>query len=135
MKKSKKLNYFYAVGRRRSSSSRVRLYKGEGDNMVNDVLVGKYFPGDRLRAVWRKPFILTGTENKYYFTAKVAGGGSNGQLEAVVFAISRALIKADKDFRLVLKKEGLLRRDPREKERRKVGTGGKARRAKQSPKR
>lgn len=136
MAKIKKLNYTYSVGRRRSASARVRLYKGEGENTVNGMVVGKYFTGEAASVAWRKPFELTDTLGKYYFTAKVAGGGKNGQLDSVVLGIARALsiIKPEK-HRLIVKKAGLLKRDARIRERRKVGTGGKARRKRQSPKR
>lgn len=136
MAKQKAKEYFYASGRRRSSSARVRVYKGTGENTVNDQLVGKYFPGEVMRSIWQKPFDLTQTTGKYYFTAKVAGGGKNGQLDAVAHATAKALVKIDTEKnKLVLRKSGLLTRDSRIRERRKVNTGGKARRAKQSPKR
>ena len=133
-KKSKK-NYTYAVGRRRSATARVRLFKGTGDTMVNSALIGKYFEGAVSKVSWQKPFKVTGTEEKYYFTVRAVGGGKNGQLEATVLGISRALAKIKEEYKKALRKEGLLTRDARERERRKVGTGGKARRKKQSPKR
>jgi len=134
-KKAKK-NYIYAVGRRRTASARVRLYRGKEENLVNDILIGKYFPGDAMRTKWQLPFKLTDTLGKYYVTVKVSGGGKNGQLDAVVHGISRALCLAKSDkFRESLKKAGLLTRDSRKRERRKVGTGGRARHQKQSPKR
>jgi len=136
MAKKTKRDYEYAVGRRRAASARVRLYKGRKENLVNGELIGKYFPGETMARVWRGPFELTGTEGKYYVTVKVAGGGRRGQLEAVVQGIARALAKADPGkFRMPLKKAGLLTRDARRRQRRMVGTGGKARRKKQSPKR
>lgn len=136
MAKQKAKEYFYASGSRRSSSARVRVYKGTGENTVNDQLVGKYFPGEVMRSIWQKPFDLTETTGKYYFTAKVMGGGKNGQLDAVSHATAKALVKIDSEKnKLALRKSGLLTRDPRIRERRKVNTGGKARRAKQSPKR
>ena len=135
-KKVIKKDYVYAVGRRRTASARVRLYKGKKESTVNGELIGKYFPGQLMRSVWQKPFSLTNTLNEYYVTVKVLGGGKEGQLEAVRHGISRALAKVDeKKFRLVLKAEGLLTRDDRKRERRMVGTGGRARRKKQSPKR
>lgn len=83
-----------------------------------------------------EPFRATNTIGKYSLTIKVEGGGKSGQLEAVVHGISRALQLLDKEkFRPILKKKGFLTRDARVRERRKVGTGGKARRKKQSPKR
>lgn len=134
MAKAKK-NYTYTVGRRKSSVARVRLFKGMGDNLVNDVVIGKYFPGETAKIIWQKPFSLTETLSKYYVTVKVTGGGKNGQIDAVAMGVARALSAANPKFRGVLKKAGLLTRDPRERERRKVGTGGRARRQKQSPKR
>lgn len=132
----KKKEYTYAVGRRRSSSARVRLYHGKGENTVNGMPIEKYFPGAVDKTVWYKPFGVTETFEKYFVSAKVVGGGKKGQLNAVRHGISRALalVKPDK-FRSPLKKAGLLTRDQRVRERRKVGTGGRARKQKQSPKR
>lgn len=136
MAKQKAKEYFYASGRRRTSSARVRVYKGDGEHSVNGQVVGKYFPGQVMRAIWNKPFELTETTGKYYFSAKVMGGGKNGQLDAVAHATAKALVKVDPEkHKLTLRKSGLLTRDSRIRERRKVNTGGKARRAKQSPKR
>lgn len=134
--KNTKNKYTYAVGRRKSSSARVRLHKGDKESTVNDIVIGKYFPGEVNRVAWQKPFNLTSTLGKYYITAKVVGGGKTGQLEAVIHGAARALAKLDKDkFRSPLKTAGLLTRDARKKQRRMVGTGGKARKQKQSPKR
>lgn len=139
MAKSKSKNnksYTYTVGRRRSASARVRLYRGKGDNFVNEMPFAKYFPGVVSEDKYTKPFKATETSDKYYVTAKVVGGGKNGQLDAVVHGISRALAKENEEkFRKPLKRLGLLTRDARVRERRKAGKGGKARRKKQSPKR
>jgi len=134
-KKTKK-NYVYAVGRRRRASARVRLYRGKEENLVNNLVIGKYFPGEAMRTKWQMPFKLTDTLDKYYVTVKVVGGGKKGQLDAVAHATAKAFaeLKPEK-YREILKKAGLLTRDSRIRERRKVGTGGKARRQKQSPKR
>lgn len=135
IKKVKK-DYAYGVGRRRTSSARVRLYKGNKESLVNDQVIGKYFPGAVMRSAWQKPFELTGTVGKCYITAKVEGGGKQGQLAAVVHGIARAFTNLDAEkYRKVLKSGGLLTRDARKRQRRMVGTGGKSRRAKQSPKR
>lgn len=138
MPKTKNIkNYIFAVGRRKTSVARVRLFQGKGEMLVNNTPAGKYF-GDIPAAdkLWTRPFQLTQTDGKYYATVKVSGGGKDGQLGAVLHGISRALVAADGEkFRTPLKKHGLLTRDSRKKERRKVGTGGKARRKKQSPKR
>ncbi len=136
MARKKKINYTYAVGRRRKASARIRLFKGKGDSMVNGKLIAEYFPGSVNRDAWSKPFKAVDVSNKYYVTVKVVGGGKKGQLDAVVHGIARALAKEDREkFRKPIKKLGLLTRDSRVRERRKVGTGGKARRKKQSPKR
>ncbi len=135
MAKAKK-GYTYAVGRRRSSSARVRLFKGKKQHEVNELPIGKYFPGKIMQVKWEMPFSLTGTLGKYYVTVRVVGGGKEGQLDAVVHGISKVLAELDRDkYRGVLKKAGLLTRDSRKRQRRMVGTGGKARRQKQSPKR
>jgi len=133
---AKKQNYSYAVGKRRTSSARVRLFHGRGENTVNGMKLEKYFPGSVNKSKWSKPFGVTETSDKYYFSAKVTGGGKQGQLEAVIHGLSKALAKVKPDkFRIPLKKVGLLTRDARIRERRKIGMGGKARRKKQSPKR
>lgn len=133
--KSKK-KYTYAVGRRRSASARVRLYKGSEQHLVNGQPIGRYFPGKVMAEKWERPFKLTGTHGKYYVTVKVVGGGKMGQLDAVVHATARAFNKLNREkYRTVIKKAGLLTRDARVKQRRMIGTGGKARRQKQSPKR
>lgn len=133
---AKKQNFIYATGRRKTASARVRLFKGKGESLVNDIAAEKYFPGAVAKALLDKPFTLTETLGKYYFTARIIGSGKNGQLDALVHGLSRAFSLTDKEkFRTLLKRAGLLTRDARERERRMVGTGGKARRAKQSPKR
>ena len=135
-KKTKKKDYIYAVGRRRSASARVRLFKGRKESLVNDEVIGKYFPGESNVKFWQMPFVLTNTLGKYYVTVKVVGGGKMGQMNAVILGTARAFVKLDTDkYRTPLKKAGLLTRDARIRERRKVGTGGRARRKKQSPKR
>ncbi len=136
MPKKKKINYTYAVGRRRSASARVRLFRGKGENIVNDKPIGEYFPGIVFKDKYTKPFKILDVRDKYYVTVKVVGGGVSGQLDAVVHGIARAFAKkSEEKFRKPLKKVGLLTRDARIRERRKAGTGGKARRKKQSPKR
>lgn len=136
MSKVNKKEFVFAVGRRRSAIARVRLYKGKGESMVNQKPIAEYFPGTIAETFLKNPFLVTKTDGKYWVSVKVVGGGKNGQLDAVVHGISRALAATDPDnFKTVLRKQGLLTRDPRIRERRKVGMGGKARRKKQSPKR
>lgn len=132
----KKNNFTYSSGKRRTASARIRLFKGKGESLVDGKKVAEYFPGKIMESLYTKPFKLTDTFEKYYFTAKVTGGGKEGQLEALIHGISKALSELDREkFRSPLKKAGLLTRDSRIRERRKVGMGGKARRKKQSPKR
>jgi len=136
MPRKKKIDYIYTVGRRKSASARVRLFKGRSESVVNNVPFDEYFPGKIFGDYFNKPFEITETLGKYYVTVRVLGGGRKGQLEATVHGIARSLAKLDSEkFRSPLKKAGLLTRDSRVRERRKVGTGGKARRKKQSPKR
>lgn len=136
MPKTKKIDYTYAVGRRRSAAARVRLFKGKGENTVNGIVAEKYFDSPIFKNIWNKAFKQVDVSDKYYASVKVMGGGKKGQLDAVIHGIAKALAKAEKEsYRMSLKKAGLLTRDARIRERRKVGTGGKARREKQSPKR
>ncbi len=132
---AKKQNYIYATGKRKTASARIRLFKGKGENLINGKPISEYFQGPREKSLWAKPFEITETLDKYYISGKVAGSGKNGQLEAVVHGVARALSSVDSKFRIPLKKAGLLTRDSRERLRRMVGMGGKARRQKQSPKR
>lgn len=131
----KKQSYIYSVGKRKSASARVRLFVGKGESTVNGKKMSDYFFGPILGDIWSKPFKVVDVSNKFYVTVKVNGGGKVGQVEAVAHGIARALTKQSKDFKKPLKDAGLLKRDSRIRERRKVGTGGKARRKKQSPKR
>lgn len=142
---NKNKNYIDAVGRRKESVAKVRLYSSNyswGDNeikkgeiFVNQKNAESYF-GKGTSRIYLEPFVVTKTEDKFAITVKAQGGGKKGQLEATVMAIARALDKHDREkFHTLLKRQGLLTRDPRAKERRKVGMGGKSRRKKQSPKR
>lgn len=133
---AKKIDYIYGVGRRKEAQARVRIYRGKGENTVNGMVSGKYFPGDVAAKAIAKPFGATEASEKFYFSARILGGGKEAQLEALVLGISRALVKlAPEKNRPVLRKLNLLTRDPRARQRRMVGMGGKARRQKQSPKR
>jgi len=142
-KKPLKKNYTHAIGRRKTATARVRIYQTptvpgvDGVQlMINDKPAEIYFPGETAKMLYRRPFTLTNTLTKFSATAKVLGSGKSGQLDAVVHGLARALAMLDRDsYRSILKSAGLLTRDPRTRERRKIGTGGKARRAKQSPKR
>lgn len=141
------LSYYEAVGRRKTSTARVRLYVAEsvtlagvavakGDMIVNGRTVEKYFPGEVYKKMYQEPFRTTNTMGRFAVTIKATGGGLSGQLSAVIHGISRALEIVDKEkFRPILKKRGFMKRDPRAKQRRKAGFAGKSRARKQSPKR
>ena len=135
-KSSNKTTYTYAIGRRKSAVSSVKLFAGQVDSVVNGLEISKYFPGEHYKKLYNQPFTVTGTDHKYYFQSKIVGGGKNGQLAALTLAISRALKKIDPTSYLsLLRSAGLLTVDSRVRQRRMVGTGGKSRRQKQSPKR
>ena len=128
--------YAAAVGRRKTATARVRVYTQPGDFIVNGQLVSEYFQGViNAPSLYNLPLVVTDTQGKYAITVKVSGSGMRAQIGAVNHGLARALIKADPELRPVLKKNGLLERDDRMKETRKIGMGGKARRKKQSPKR
>lgn len=136
VKKGRKKSYTYAIGRRKTATARVRLFKGKGEIMVNNQPIEKYFPSEVDKLIYTQPFKVAQTEGKYYATIKVEGSGKNGQLGAVVHGLARALDKENSElYHNLLKKAGLLTRDPRMKERRKAGYAQKARAKKQSPKR
>ena len=122
------------TGSRKSSVARVRLVPGEGKITVNGRELDKYFGLKTLELIVRQPLEATETTGKYDVLANVDGGGISGQAGAIRHGIARALLKIDAEFRPVLKKAGLLTRDPREKERRKYGLK-KARKASQYSKR
>lgn len=145
MEKVIKKDYISAIGRRKSSRALVRLYKSDvtiagttvhrGEIVVNNKPATAYFGKDK-ELICKEPLNITNTGDKFAVSIKVSGGGKMGQLDAAVLGIARALDKFDREkFHTLLKKKGLFTRDPRVRERRKVGMGGKARRKKQSPKR
>ncbi|MBI2330067.1 30S ribosomal protein S9 [Candidatus Daviesbacteria bacterium] len=123
------------VGRRKEAVARVRISSGNGQITVNGKPIGTYFLGPMLQKRYSRPLEVTKTSGKYSISVKVEGGGQVSQLDAVVHGIARSLAKIDPALRPVLKKAGLLTRDPRVKERRKYGNAQKARAKKQSPKR
>lgn len=115
---------FSAVGRRKTSIARVRLHPGDGDIKVNDKAMAEFFSRETLRGIVKQPLELTSTSGKFNVVANVSGGGESGQAGAVRHGIARALLASDAAFRGVLKKAGLLTRDPRMKERKKYGQKG-----------
>jgi small subunit ribosomal protein S9 len=129
------MNYFYGLGRRKSSTARVRLTKGKGDIVVNDKPVEEYFAGSQANLFeLQRPFIALEQENKFNITVKVSGGGRTGQVDAIKLGIAKALIELNPDFKNTLRRAELLGRDPREKERKKFGLKG-ARKQRQFTKR
>lgn len=125
---------YYGTGRRKTSVARVRLVPGEGNIVVNGRPLDQYFGLKTLELIVKQPLSVTDAIGKYDVIAKVEGGGPTGQAGAVRHGIARALLRVDLEYRPVLKKAGLLTRDPREKERRKYGLK-KARKASQFSKR
>jgi small subunit ribosomal protein S9 len=112
---------YNATGSRKSSVARVRLVPGEGKITVNGRELTEYFGLKTLELIVRQPLEVSETLGKYDVIATVDGGGISGQAGAIRHGIARALLKVDAEYRPGLKKEGLLTRDPREKERRKYG--------------
>jgi len=128
-----KLQY-YGTGRRKSSVARVRLLPGSGTITINGRTLEDYFKLGTLQLIVKQPLVLTNTLDRFDIKVNVNGGGFTGQAGAVRHGITRALLVADSDFRLVLKKAGFVTRDPRMKERKKYGLK-KARKAPQFSKR
>ena len=133
MYESKKA-YFYGTGRRKHSVSRVRVYPGTGVITINGRDIEEYFGLDTLKSIVRQPFAVTSTEGKFDVICTVKGGGVSGQAGAIRHGIARAMLQNGEEMRPLLKKAGLLTRDPRMKERKKYGLRG-ARRSPQFSKR
>ncbi|MFA5241973.1 MAG: 30S ribosomal protein S9 [Sulfuricella sp.] len=127
-------NYNYGTGRRKSSVARVFLKSGSGNIVVNGKPVDVFFSRETGRMVVRQPLELTNNLTSFDIMVNVAGGGESGQAGAIRHGITRALIDYDTDLKSALSKAGLVTRDAREVERKKVGLR-KARRRKQFSKR
>ena len=123
-----------ATGRRKEAVARVRLVPGEGNFRLNGRSLEEYFPTRAHRMIVSSPLRTVGRDKDFDVIARIEGGGVSGQAGALRHGISRALLELDPELRPVLKKEGFLRRDAREKERRKYGLK-KARKAPQYSKR
>ena len=136
-KRTAKANYLYSVGRRKTAIARVRLYPNKkGGIIINEEPAENYFADKVGEKLYLEPLRSCNVIDKYLITVKVSGSGKTGQLEAVVHGIARVLVKLNEEkFKPILKKRGFLTRDPRMRERRKPGMGGKARRKRQSPRR
>jgi len=109
------------VGRRKRAAARVQIKPGTGEITVNGKPLAEYFPYFEWQTIVKAPLAATGKEKTFDVSVKIAGGGQKGQAVAVQHGISRALVLMNADLRKPLKTSGLLTRDPREKERRKVG--------------
>ncbi len=115
---------YYATGRRKNSIARVWMMAGSGKIMINDKPMDQYFGRDVLKMIIRQPLEVTGTIDKFDILVSVLGGGNSGQAGAIRHGISKALLAVDAESRVKLRKEGLLTRDPRAKERKKYGQKG-----------
>lgn len=132
---TKAAEYTYALGRRKSATARVRLYKGKGSITINGKTADEYFAGSAylLREI-NKPFTVLEKEGQYDITVLVEGGGSAGQADAIRLGIAKSLVVLNEDYKATLKRADLLSRDPRERERKKFGLKG-ARKQRQFTKR
>jgi len=115
---------YYATGKRKNSIARVWMMPGSGRITINDKPMDQYFGRDVLKMIIRQPFEVTGTLDKFDVLVSVLGGGNSGQAGAIRHGISKALLSVDAESRGKLRKEGLLTRDPRAKERKKYGQKG-----------
>jgi len=114
--------YAYGLGRRKAATARARLYKGKGSLTINDKPAAEYLSGNStLLAEVTDPLALVGKQKDFDITIRVSGGGTSGQVDAIKLAIAKALTVDHSDLRSTLKKAELLKRDPREKERKKYG--------------
>jgi small subunit ribosomal protein S9 len=128
-------NYFYALGRRKSATARVRLQTGKGNVVINGKTATDYFEGSKtLLAELQRPFGALEIENKFDVSVVVSGGGHAGQADAIRLGIAKSLVLLNEDYKGTLRRAELLGRDPREKERKKFGLKG-ARKQRQFTKR
>ncbi len=131
----KSKNYFYALGRRKSSTARVRLMSGKGLISVNHKPAAEYFADSKaILHELERPLIALEIENKYDVSAVVSGGGHSSQSDAIRLGIAKALAVMNEDLKATLRRADMLGRDPREKERKKFGLKG-ARKQRQFTKR
>lgn len=135
--KTKNKDYIYAVGRNKTSVARVHLYKTQkGEIEVNGMRIEEYFPGEINKSRYLEPLRTCNLIGKNKITIKVSGSGKDSQIDAIIHGLSRCLAELDPEKNQnTLKKRGFLTRDPRTRQRRQIGMGGKARRKRQSPRR
>ncbi|MBC8295966.1 MAG: 30S ribosomal protein S9 [Flavobacteriaceae bacterium] len=115
------MEVIHKIGRRKTSVARIYMSKGDQNHTVNGKNLEEYFPTAILQSKIKKPLELTDNLSIFNIKVNVYGGGVNGQAESIRLAISRALCEVNEEYRPVLKKEGLLTRDPRMVERKKFG--------------
>lgn len=129
-------SHFYALGRRKSATARVRMQTGKGSFKINDKEANEYFAGSKslLNDILRVFNVLELDADNYVISAKVKGGGHASQVDAIRLAIAKALVEMNEDFKSTLRRAEMLGRDPREKERKKFGLRG-ARKKRQFTKR
>ncbi len=130
----KKQDYFPGTGKRKTAIAQVRLSPGNGAIIINGTPYEELFTRPEHRRTILQPLFVTESLDKYNVVVKVNGGGISGQSGAISHGIARALVRADESFKPVLRQNGLLTRDPRVKERKKVGLK-RARKAPQYTKR
>ncbi len=118
------MDVIVAVGRRKTAVARIYLSEGNGKIVINNKDFKEYFPVLENQESVTQPLRIVGVENKVDIQANIAGGGLRGQSEALRLAIARALVKQEPERRTMLKTQGLLRRDPRQVERKKPGRPG-----------
>jgi len=115
---------YYATGKRKTAVARVWIKMGTGNFVINGRAIEDYFPLEELKLMVNKPFLLTGNLGKFDVVASIYGGGVPAQAWALGHGIAKALLEYNINFRTTLKKQGLITRDPRAKERKKYGKKG-----------
>ena len=115
------MEVIHKIGRRKTSVARLYMSKGNQNHTINGKSLEEYFPTAILQSKIQKPLELTDNLSTFNIKVNVYGGGVNGQAESIRLAISRALCEVNEEYRPLLKKEGLLTRDPRMVERKKFG--------------
>lgn len=113
------MKYFEGIGRRKTTTARVRVYEGKSASTINGKPFDLYFSDKRVAKDVTRPISLVGLDEKVYFTAVVNGGGTTGQLEAITHGLGRALIEMNSQLKSELRKAGYITRDPRMVERKK----------------
>ncbi len=112
---------YYATGKRKTAVARVWLKQGTGNFIINGRAIDNYFPVEDLRIMVNKPLVITGHTGKFDVIANIYGGGVPAQAWALGHGIAKALLEFNSNLRATLKKQGLITRDPRAKERKKYG--------------